>query len=330
MQRIEATYRIVTPMFLGDADQKATSIRPPSVKGALRFWWRALNWSRALSETGSNAAAALRWLHAEEARLFGLAAITDSDGNQQGGQGVFLLRVSQQPTRLSPPVRGWPQNNTGSGYLGFGLFATKEEPAREGLPEGQDFSLELRFRPQTNDEDLASLREVLKVWGLLGGLGSRARRGFGSVALVTLDGVNQLSNATDYGSTIQMLLNKYERVSDLPTYTAFSRFTRFGVLGQPNSKARDAHDAAGVLYKQHRGQPSSLRGSVKIPFGLPLQSVDERNRRASPLFFHVHSLANGTSQAVVLFMPACFHPQYKAGNDIGFFTEVERFMEVCA
>jgi CRISPR-associated protein Cmr1 len=35
MTVITATYRIVTPMFLGGADQKATSLRPPSVKGAL-------------------------------------------------------------------------------------------------------------------------------------------------------------------------------------------------------------------------------------------------------------------------------------------------------
>lgn len=42
--KITATYRIVTPMFVGDANQQATEISPQSVKGALRFWWRALNW----------------------------------------------------------------------------------------------------------------------------------------------------------------------------------------------------------------------------------------------------------------------------------------------
>jgi hypothetical protein len=44
MKTLQATYRIVTPMFIGDAEQKATDLRPPSIKGALRFWWRALNW----------------------------------------------------------------------------------------------------------------------------------------------------------------------------------------------------------------------------------------------------------------------------------------------
>lgn len=37
--KIIACYRIVTPMFIGDAKQEATAISPQSVKGALRFWW---------------------------------------------------------------------------------------------------------------------------------------------------------------------------------------------------------------------------------------------------------------------------------------------------
>jgi CRISPR-associated protein Cmr1 len=44
METIEAVYRIVTPMFVGGADQKPyDGVRAPSFKGALRFWWRTLN-----------------------------------------------------------------------------------------------------------------------------------------------------------------------------------------------------------------------------------------------------------------------------------------------
>ena len=43
-------YRIATPMFLGGENQQAdaTQFRNASFKGALRFWWRALNWGRCL------------------------------------------------------------------------------------------------------------------------------------------------------------------------------------------------------------------------------------------------------------------------------------------
>ncbi len=43
-EKITARYRITTPMFIGDAAQQASGISPAAVKGALRFWWRALNW----------------------------------------------------------------------------------------------------------------------------------------------------------------------------------------------------------------------------------------------------------------------------------------------
>ena len=47
MRTITATIEVVTPMFLGGADQSPDGIRPSSVKGALRFWWRAWAWTRA-------------------------------------------------------------------------------------------------------------------------------------------------------------------------------------------------------------------------------------------------------------------------------------------
>lgn len=115
-ETLEATYRIVTPMFIGGADQTpADGIRAPSVKGALRFWWRALNWCRLRTATSCDESA-LRMLHDEEARLFGIAAGSGRDF----GQGVFLLRVTRQPKQVAEA--GWPQNNTGSGYLGYGLM----------------------------------------------------------------------------------------------------------------------------------------------------------------------------------------------------------------
>lgn len=69
-------YRIVTPMFLGGEAQQAdpTQFRNASFKGALHFWWRALNWGRALKQAGGEQGAALRYLHTLEGDLFGLAS----------------------------------------------------------------------------------------------------------------------------------------------------------------------------------------------------------------------------------------------------------------
>ncbi len=61
MKTIEASFEIVTPMFISGADDVA-DLRPPSIKGALRFWWRALHWGQCLQEAG-NKEEALALLH---------------------------------------------------------------------------------------------------------------------------------------------------------------------------------------------------------------------------------------------------------------------------
>ena len=43
MESQEFEVEIVTPLFLGGADPNKAELRAPSIKGALRFWWRALN-----------------------------------------------------------------------------------------------------------------------------------------------------------------------------------------------------------------------------------------------------------------------------------------------
>jgi CRISPR-associated RAMP protein, Cmr1 family len=182
---LKAEFQVVTPMFIGDGKQKADSIRPPAIKGALRFWWRALNWARCLNEAGGETAA-LNQLHNEEAALFGLAAKQDSTGNQQGGQGVFSLKVTQPKTL--DKVENWPEGANGHcGYIGFGLWETGSSEQRNAIAEGTKFKVDINFKKQVNESLKTQIKQALVFLGLLGGLGSRARRGFGSIALTQID-----------------------------------------------------------------------------------------------------------------------------------------------
>jgi CRISPR-associated protein Cmr1 len=317
---LTATFQIVTPMFIGGADQSPQDgVRPPSIKGALRFWWRALNWGRYLREA-QNEAAALHLLHQQEARLFGIAA------NGAGtGQGQFMLRISRQP-RLNLETQ-WPTNNTSSGYLGFGLMENNQDSHRQGIREGVDFELELRFKPKSNANDIAALEDVLQVWSLFGGLGSRARRGFGSITLKQLDGQDMMLNQIRFETAARERLNKMATAIEFPPYTAFSQHASFSILAIEND-ARRVHSQAGLHYKSHRGQESHLRGGDKIPFGLPLQGVDQESRRASPLFFHIHALNNNQYAAAVLYLPAHFHhdSRYQTIDLVKFNHDVARFV----
>lgn len=221
-QELIARFRIVTPMFLGGANQDPSDgIRPPSVKGALRFWWRALNWGRFRGQPGADDASALQALHKEEARLFGIAAGEDGGG----GQGCFHLRVSEKITHAA-----LPHARDGHKYmLGQGLIDPHGTYLRKAI-SGGTFTVNLRFRPKTTDPEQREIVNALLAWGLLGGLGSRSRRGLGSVAIESIDGDGITSippipaSLDKYGESLKEL--GLPMACGLPPYSAFSAHTR--------------------------------------------------------------------------------------------------------
>ena len=309
---IKATYRIVTPMFIGDAEQNATGISPQSVKGALRFWWRALMWGEYLQEANQNETQALTLLHEAEARLFGIAM--DEQRGKAGkanGQGAFLLSV-QQPTSLNT-MADWPPKsaNDGAGYLGYGLAGTKDTDPREALVEGGDFTVKLWCNANNPyfEKYRDSLEKALRALSLFGGLGSRARRGFGSVTLVKLNNQNTLLTKSTYREEIQSLLRTFSSTKLAP-YSAFSQDSNFRLFDS-GKNARDLLKAAGSEYKKFRSDLKTKHlTNARISFGLPLPNVaDEENlRRASPLLFHVHALASDQYIASALYLPtSIFH-----------------------
>lgn len=307
---IRATYRIVTPMFIGDAEQKASGISPASVKGALRFWWRALNWGRVWEANKKEKNTALKALHAEEAELFGSSA-------DNGKAAKFTLRVNADDVKITRNT-DWPRGgNDPSGYLGLGLWESGShakgnfQPHREYIAEGQLFSVELSALKILPDDGLEQLQDALMAWGLLGGLGSRARRAFGSVALERLDQESfKFSCTTDYEKAVNKLFSKSRLKTVVqPPFSAFCKDTKFAISQVLDAEARKAHAGLGNAFKNYRGQPSPLRGTRKRVFGMPYSGGGKEEaeaRRASPLLFHVHSIGDQFVGSV-LFLPADFH-----------------------
>lgn len=311
---IVATYRIVTPMFIGDAKQKASGISPASVKGALRFWWRALNWSRIRAEIQSDTAA-LRRLHSEESELFGSSA-------DNGMAAKFTLRVNAEAVSVTHGT-DWPNGgNDPSGYLGLGLRESGSaekgnfQPHREYIKEGQQFDVQLLASVSLSEVAIQQLRDALTAWGLFGGLGSRARRAFGAVAIQSLNNEHfDFITVGDYQAAVSHVLAKYKlNPVQLPPFTAFSQESQFSISGECAKSARLAHKSLGVVFKNYRGSKDSpVRGQKKRVFGIPFAggATDlEKNkaRRASPLLFHIHPIGAKFTGAV-LFLPAEFHHQ---------------------
>ncbi len=290
---IKATYRIVTPMFIGDAEQNATGIAPQSVKGALRFWWRALMWGEYLQEANQNETQALTLLHEAEAKLFGIATDEkrekfnknkEPDQQKANGQCAFLLSV-QQPTNAKQnttdknKVHQDFQNCKTARYLAYGLmepFRNNKQNrdagqlSRDCLNENQFFTVQLVFR----GEPEPSILDALKAFGLLGALGARARHGIGSVSLEKITRINPDKAITTlfdspntpqaYRQAIATLFAKTYSNS-LPPYTAFSGLSRIDELVQAESsyKVLDAFSEKMLIYRSW-GRSSDSNSKEKL------------------------------------------------------------------
>lgn len=227
VHQIEVAYRIVTPLFCSGSDPDKAEVRLPSFKGVLRWWWRALAWARYRGN--------LDQIHDAEAALFGSAG---------GGQSRVAMRLgkAKPPGALpSKELLRLPDRRVvgeGARYLGYGVMEAFGS-AKKGVAAGEltraclpaPFDLELELRARDLDESaLALLLDALRAVGLLGALGAKSRKGYGSVVLRSM-AVGGQSCWEPPGSidklkqAIGALFSK-PTPSGLPLYTALSSRTR--------------------------------------------------------------------------------------------------------
>ncbi len=157
----ELTLKTITPMFGGSAKTREVDsenpVRPSSVRGHLRFWWRAT--------AGAGFSSAKDLFDAEE-KLWGSAE----------KYGKVSLRVSQKPARLmkySDFVQGFGDARS---YALF-PFAKNRGVEEANCLVDLEFILTLTF-PQ---EYQKQIHDAVAAWINFGGIGSRTRRGCGSL-----------------------------------------------------------------------------------------------------------------------------------------------------
>lgn len=158
--------RTVTPILgggyrAGELDD-VDIIRVPTVRGHLRFWWRALVAGRFASS---------RALYDAECRLWG--------GAGGGAEKAPALRSSVD-VRVEVTSAGSTDGsdiapNTVGGYA---LFPARSEQLRRRL--GVAFTLTIA----APSAEIATVRDAVKCWILFGGYGGRTRRGLGSLTVV--------------------------------------------------------------------------------------------------------------------------------------------------
>ena len=178
MEIIEATYIINTPMFLGSSNNEIAEIRPPSFKGVLRFWFRAL----ALSELNGD----MYEVERLESAIFG----TTKGERQQ--KALYSIKIEKN--NIQSKGIGTNEGRQGIVYLGYGLIDKKLKYNRNFIESNnkikitliKNFGIKVNISDADFETSMGLLVNALKCIGIFGGLGSRVRRGFGSLTLLEL------------------------------------------------------------------------------------------------------------------------------------------------
>lgn len=178
---VRARFRVVSPLFLAGASSSA-ELRAPSVKAALRFWYRAVDPGFCRAEGSGQPI--------RESALWGGA-------ERYAGQSLVSLAVTEQSLQTQRwKSFDWRRFDEGQGrrrkngvaYLGY-PFGFKEHQERTAIVPDSTFSLRASLFEQRGVQpwQLQGLAASLWMLGHLGALGSRSRRGFGSLSLVDWD-----------------------------------------------------------------------------------------------------------------------------------------------
>ncbi len=175
---IETTFRVITPLHGGGVSggtghDSVTPVRGASIRGQLRFWWRAVfahrfNTVEALSRA--------------EAGLWGTGA--------REGCASRVAQWVTAPTELPTTVDLYERGNntswrTTDGWEGVAYLARAYVPKR-GAPRVEplirlpgEYKISLRISGSSSWADQVNC--ALQAWLTFGGVGGRTRRGFGAV-----------------------------------------------------------------------------------------------------------------------------------------------------
>jgi CRISPR type III-B/RAMP module RAMP protein Cmr1 len=181
MKRQTFPIEILTPCFCAGADQSKAEIRPASIRGQLRWWFRLIDHSPE-----------------HEAMIFGSVA-----GEEDGGASSVAVRVSDYR-----PSAGWkvPEVNQSTPENYVWHFASVSGTTVKGakgprwtskgaVPPHSTFNLQLIWRRSLPPDVASSFDLALRAFLAFGTIGLRATRGLGAFHCPALPGDQMLEDA---------------------------------------------------------------------------------------------------------------------------------------
>lgn len=265
MQSITFECEVITPMFLAGADGSTPELRPPSIKGALRFWWRALNGHLPLDK-----------LKAKEGEIF---------GDAEKGRSKVIIRIIKKDLIVKSINKN--HFNTGSSYLFYSAFMNKRDYFSEG-------NFYIKFE-SLYKELLNEAIEAFKLLAILGGIGTRSRRCAGNFRLTKVDTFNTIN---DFESRIKGIITPNSQTSNLSEFPILSNAS-ISLVNSPKDNSLFAIDEIGNNFQQFRlrKQPDYSEIKKYIQDGDRINNI-ERPAFGLPIRFRYRSL-KGDSASII-------------------------------
>ncbi|MCX8000649.1 MAG: type III-B CRISPR module RAMP protein Cmr1, partial [Leptospiraceae bacterium] len=259
-------FEILTPMFLG-GENKQAELRVPSLKGVLRYFWRALHGNLTIKD-----------LYEKETEIFG-------GGGKNARKSQVRIKIQRNDLKSSSndlpshpvPVKNFPINILK--YLCYGTYKNNILH-RSYFPEDKTFEVQFTYPDKFQKE----IELALKVLSLLGGLGSRSRNGFGAFQIQELF-------PQDIKEFFQELKN--QSTDKLPEFPAFSQETKLWITKQGFSNWDKALAELGKIYREARlmlenKHQYEKRKYLASPLMVKKENHSRFERYAKPYYLSLH------------------------------------------
>lgn len=167
MYTTEYTCKVITPMLIHGADKKIPELRAPSIKGAMRFWWRVVNASICNEK-----------LNEREQIIFGGI-------NNNPLKSNFSINVEiDEKKKLINSYSPVPHKN--SNFMVFGFSVGTEFTVRFSVNNKVIDKIHENGKIDQicGEKRLEEVENVFELLALCGGLGMRSRRGFGAFSII--------------------------------------------------------------------------------------------------------------------------------------------------
>lgn len=286
---------VITPMFLSGADQKEAEIRTQSIKGALRFWWRAIHVKNSsledMKKRENKIFGSTEVKSAVEIKIDGLQSTTSIEKLPKGETFEVVSSKMKHPIRLGI-----------IDYLAYGLhkYVPRQgnQYIRPYIENSKKFTLTVYSPKDFWEEINVSLSALIN----FGGLGARSRNGFGSI---------YSDNAEDLE-----LNDLFTDNINIKNFTAFNKNGWVQTFNTHNSW-EDALSEIGLKYRTARislenRHSFNRRSHIAKPIEAKGETIPQniRNGRQTKSYFLHVSKTGSQYQGQILFLPNSTDREY--------------------